>query len=352
MKEFQEYWEEIRELNFDEREGSPYWIEKIKEFNVNPEDLNTIEDFLQHPISICDEDDIKRNPIEYFIPKKILKERNFIPLISSGSMGKKKTVPWSEEAIEENGKHLAKILKLYGVKENSNYLFVGPSYPAPFEPIASSLVKKMKGTIYFAPIETKGVKKDLSEKQDLVYEMARADNMEKLKEILSRDISLKERFEPCLEYVDDILGKERIDFLGTAPFWLNSLENHRGFENVKFVYVGGMEMPPEIHKFWKERLKSEGRELITSYGHFRFGLAFDLPNQSLTYYFHAPLTLLFVTKEENPYELVNYGERGRVRYLSLDKAMLWCQVERDYAERVTPNQYFSWDGVKQIKAKF
>jgi hypothetical protein len=36
----------------------------------------------------------------------------------------------------------------------------------------------------------------------------------------------------------------------------------------------------------------------------------------------------------------------------MDEAMLWCQQERDFGERVKPNEYFNWDGVKQIEAKF
>lgn len=350
-KEAQKYWDEIRELNFDEVKGSSYWVEKAKENNVRPRDLESLEDFLTHPISLCDEEDL-RKPIEYFIPKEVLKEKNYIPMTSSGSKGKKKTVPWSKEAITENGRHLAKVLRLYGVKDGINYLLAGPSDPAPFKYIVDSLVENMKGTLFFAPIETRGLKKIFAENQKIALAMSEAKNVEELSRIISQDNFLQERFGPCLEYTDDILSREKIEFFGTMIYWLNAFENHKGFENVKYVYIGGMEIPVEFYNFWKERLKREGRELITSYGHYRFGLLFDLRNQPLTYYPFEPFNFLFVTQEENPFELVKYGERGRVRFLSLDKAMLWCQVERDYAERVRGNEYFDWDGVKEIKPKF
>jgi hypothetical protein len=353
MNEFDFYWEKIRDLNFDEGEGAPYWIKKAEKFNVNPKkDLETIEDFLFNEISICDEADIEKYPIEYFIPKRILNERSFIPMTSSGSVNKKKTVPWSMEAIKENGRHEAKILRLYGVKERINYLFAGPSDPAPFKYIMDALVEEMKGTIYFAPVETRELKRYFAEHPDVAFEMSKIDDMKKLREFISKDPFLKARVDPPLEYTDEILRKEKVEFLGTLLFWLPALEKHESFKNVKYVYIGGMEIPVELYKYWKGKLEADGKKLLTSYGHHRFGVFFDLPGQELTYYPSAPLSFLYVTEKEDPFKLVKYGERGRIRYLSLDKAMLWCQQERDYAERVAPNEYFSWDGVKQIEAKF
>ena len=353
MNQLDEHWEKVRDLTFDDEDGSPYWIKKRKEFNINPrKDLETINDFLFNEISICDEKDLEKYPLEYFIPKRILKERSFIPMTSSGSVNKKKTVPWTMEAVRENGKHEAKLLKLWGVKEKINYLFAGPSDPAPFKYIMDSLVEEMKGTIYFAPVETRELKRYFADRSKFAFEMSKMDDTKKLREFILKDSFMKVRMGPCLEYTDEILSREKIEFLGTMLFWLSALEKHEGFKNVKFVYVGGMEIPFDLYKYWKERLEAEDKKLLTSYGHHKFGVFFDLPEQPLTYYPSAPLSLLFVTDEEDPFKLVKYGERGRIRYLSLDKAMIWCQQERDYAERVGSNKYFSWDGVKEIKAKF
>ena len=77
-----------------------------------------------------------------------------------------------------------------------------------------------------------------------------------------------------------------------------------------------------------------------------------MPDAELTYYPSAPQTHLYVVDEKDPFKLVRYGERGRVRGLKMDEAMLWCQVERDYAERAAPCEHYKWDGVKEIKATF
>jgi hypothetical protein len=55
------------------------------------------------------------------------------------------------------------------------------------------------------------------------------------------------------------LKTRKIDFLGTTLFSLPELEKQEGFENVRFVYVGGMEMPVGIYKFWRNRLKEQGK---------------------------------------------------------------------------------------------
>ena len=345
MKEWEEYWEWIRNLHFDESNGSPYWVERAKKFGINPKkDLETLESFLLSEISICDENELKIRTDEYFIPKKTLKEKPIHRLTSSGSTsGEKKVSYWTDEGLSHNSKHLAKVAKLYGVEEKMKWIVTGPSYPAPFQPLMENLVlREMRGDLYFVPIETQHLKKKIAEipPQEL--------DLKKLLSIPYFEARLKPVWDETVKY----LNTRKIDFLGTTLFMLPHLEEQEGFENVKFVYVGGMEIPFELYKFWKNRLEQEGKKLITSYGHYIFGLFFDLPSNELTYYSAAPQSFLFVTEEQDPFKFVKYGERGRVRYLKMDEAMLWCQQERDYAERVGPNEYFEWDGVKQIKAKF
>jgi hypothetical protein len=62
--------------------------------------------------------------------------------------------------------------------------------------------------------------------------------------------------------------------------------------------------------------------------------------------------LLYVVKEDDPHSLVNYGERGRVRFLRMSKSLLWSQTERDFAERVAPQREFKWDGIKNITTQY
>ena len=40
----------------------------------------------------------------------------------------------------------------------------------------------------------------------------------------------------------------------------SATEKQKGFENVKFVYIGGMEIPLNLYKFGKPDLKNMGRK--------------------------------------------------------------------------------------------
>ena len=337
-------WEEIRDLHFGEN-GSPYWVKKAKHFGIDyRKDLPDLESFLMQEISVCDERDLKEKPEEYFIPEKTLKEKPVHRMTSSGSTtGEKKVSFWTDEGLSYNAKHLAKVAKLYGVKEGMKWVVTGPSYPAPFEPLMEKLVlREMRGDLYFVPVETEQLKKKIAElpQQELTLEKLLANPY------------FEARLGPVWRETVKYLNTRKVNFLGTTLFMLPDLEKQKGFENIKFVYVGGMEIPKEAYKFWKARLEEQGKKLITSYGHYIFGLFFDLPNAELTYYSAAPQSFLYVTEEQDLFKLVKYGERGRIRYLKMDEAMLWCQQERDFAQRVKPNEYFSWDGAKQIEAKF
>lgn len=343
--EFDAHWERVRDLHFDKENGSKYWIEKAKKYGIDPKkDLPNLESFLMNEISLCDERDLLAYPEEYFIPKKTLKEKPVHRMTSSGSTtGIKKVSYWTDDALSFNAKHLAEVAKLYGIKEGMKWVITGPSYPAPFEPLIEKLVlNEMKGALYFIPVETEQLKKRIAELSP------RELTLEKILE----NPYFEARLGPVWRETVKYLKTRKIDFLGTTLFMLPELEKQDGFENVKFVYVGGMEIPKDAYKFWKKVLENQNKSLLTSYGHYIAGLFFDLPNAKLTYYPAAPQSLLFVTEEQNPFKLVKYGERGRVRCLKTSKAMLWCQQERDYAERVAPFDHFNWDGIKEVEAKF
>lgn len=330
----QEHWEKIRDLHFKE---TPYWIDRAKKYGIKPESLYTLKDFLNHPISLCDESELKEKSFEYFIPEVVLKtKKNKIGIYtSSGSTGKKKNAPWDDDAFNYNSRFLNYILDLYEIPKDLNFLIAGPSFPAPFQPIMEKLAKERNGLIYFAPIETRELKTYFA-------------TIDPSKLDIKNDPFLNARLSPAIEYQLDILGKEKIGFLGTALFSLPLFIEAKGFENVKMVYCGGMEIPLEQYKYWKKELEAMDKKFVTSYGHYMFGLIFDVHDEKPTYYPPSPLSLLYVVKEDDPYGFVDYGKRGRVRFLRMSEALLWSQIERDYAERVAPQGEFKWDGVRNI----
>lgn len=336
-KYFKENWEELLKLHFDKEQGSPYWLKKIENKNINPmKDFQDLEDFLMSPESLCNENDLKKYPLEYFIPKKTLKEELILPLTSSGSINPKKTIGWSEKTIKENAEYLALILKNnYKIEKSLSYLILGPSYPAPFQPVIYETVKLLHGILYFAPIETRGLKKYLFENPRLDF----------------NDVFLKARFQPAIEYATEILSREKIDFISATFQLLPIFTNIKGFENVKYIYFGGMEINKDKYFRIREEFEKVGKKTLTSYGHFIFGLTFDLYEAPLTYY-PAPFSLFLLTSFDDPFKLVKYGEEGRLRFFVATNTLLWSQVERDYGKRVSPAFGFDKDGIKEVKTTF
>jgi hypothetical protein len=132
---------------------------------------------------------------------------------------------------------------------------------------------------------------------------------------------------------------------------LPSLMKAEGFENVRAIYLSGMEVPYEQLKYWRKLLPN--KTFLTSYGHHQLGLCFAHPKFEIpTYYPPAPVSLIYVVDPENPLRMVKYGERGRVRLVRMDESLLWVQTERDYAERVKPYGEIKWDGIRDVVPTF
>jgi len=335
------YWEKIKNIH----SKTPYWKEKSQKIGISIKEFKKLEDFLNHPISLCEENELKERPLEYFMPEEIIRRKkdDIHICTSSGSTGKKKNAPWSNEAIDYNSEYLSELLDMYNIPKDLNFLILGPSYPAPFQLIMEKLAKKRNGFIYFAPVEMREIKKYLDSVDFSKYSF----------DDLLNDAFFKARISPAIEYQLDILEKEKISVLGSTPFLLPFFAKCKGFENVKLIYFGGMEIPSEQYKLWKEDLSKMDKKLITSYGHYMFGLIFNTPNEELTYFSPSPLSSLYVVKEDNPFDSVEYNENGKVRFLRMDSTLLWSQVERDYATRVQSNiSSIKWDGVKNITTKY
>lgn len=336
-KKLEERWEEVKKYHFNEDGGSPYWLKKIRTIDLKVSDVKhmTLEEFLESDLSQCDENEVNKERPLYFVPKKLWNEPHQLYFTtSSGSINRKKTIGWHKDSVEENACHIFNSFKKYWeIPEYSKFLIIGPSYPAPFQLIIRRLVELLKGFLYFAPLETRGIKKLLSQPEtvELIFQ----------------------RIEPALEYFIDILCKEEINFISSTPEILLYLKQNeeisKKLENITYIYFGGIEVSREMLE--KTKKEYPHSKILTSYGHYMFGLTFDSPNEPLTYYPYIPRILFFTVRDKNePSELVNVGQRGYVRFVVLSKELLWSQVERDTAIRVVGDN--GVDGVREIQPKF
>jgi len=333
-EQIQEHWEAVRDINFDEKSGAPYWVKAAKEAGINPKnDLDTLQDFFCSPISLCDESILKVKPITEFIPKSVQKGSTSI-LTSSGSMGKKKEVAWSETALNYAADYANYCFDRMGIPRSIDWVVQGPY--GIFQGVVRRALEKRGGLIHSAGVETRNLKRHFASLKN--------------EEEFSSNQYLQATLGPAIEFTQDILAKEKIGGLVTAIQMLPLFVNFEGFENIEAIYFSGMEIPEEMYKFWRGKLPHI--KFISSFGHHNLGFSYSTPFEDEPYYPPSPLSAIYVTDKNDPNRIVGYGERGRHKILRADYAFLWSQLDRDYSVRVAPQEEFKWDGIKDAKPSF
>jgi len=334
----QEHWQTVRDIHFDEKSGTPYWINAAKKEGIDPKnDLDTLEDFFNSSISLCDENILKVESIKYFIPKSILNDynNNYTSIFtSSGSMGKKKEVAWSETALDYIADYANHCLDRVGIRRGINWIIQGPY--GLFQDTVRRTIAKRGGLIHSAGVETRNLKKEFTSIR----------TPEDFKNSQFMNIV----FGPSIEFIQDVLAKEKIGGLVTAIQLLPNLVNACGFENIEAIYFSGMDIPKEMYKLWKEKLPH--MKFIHSFGHHNLGFSYSTPFEGEPYYPPFPVSAIYIVDQDDPYHIVGYGQRGRHKILRMEPAFLWSQLDRDHSIRVPPQKEFKWDGFKDVKPSF
>ena len=120
------------------------------------------------------------------------------------------------------------------------------------------------------------------------------------------------------------------------------------------IFCGGTEMTPQFHRFAVEEL-CEGAYFAPTYGNTLMGLATHretgpAEDWAIVYYPPAPRAMIEVVDPDNPKQLVDYGDTGRVRLTTLTKEFFVPRfLERDSAEREPPCAKYPWDGVRNVR---
>ncbi len=246
-------------------------------------------------------------------------------------MGKKKEVPWTDIGLNYASDYASYMFDKSGISRDIDWIVQGP-YGIWQETVYRTLTKR-NGIVHSAGIESRGIKKYFAEI--------------KSPEEFEENIPLQVTIGPASEFTADILIKEKIKGIATAPSNIPSIANLPGFENVEAIYLSGMEIPKEQYESWRKNFPHI--RFISSFGHHQLGFSYNPPLQFETYYPPSPLSLIYVVDKNNPNRVVEYGERGRHKILRMDDVSLWCQLDRDYSQRVPPQGELKWDGIKDVQ---
>jgi hypothetical protein len=113
-------------------------------------------------------------------------------------------------------------------------------------------------------------------------------------------------------------------------------------------------MTSQFHRFAREELL-DGAEFVPTYGNTLMGLACHKPfdpadDYMIIYHAPQPRAVLRIVHADDPEQVVDYGERGRVRLTTLTKEFFMpAFLERDEAIRTPPIAEYPWDGVGDVR---
>jgi hypothetical protein len=114
-------------------------------------------------------------------------------------------------------------------------------------------------------------------------------------------------------------------------------------------------MNPQTVRFLVEEVLENRVRFVPVYGNTLMGLAHSIPvsaetGYSVVYYPPQPRAVLRVVKPDDPEQVTEYGEWGRVELTTLTREFFMPRfLERDEAKRTPPCPEYPWDGVAEVR---
>lgn len=348
---------EIVQWHFHPDTGTPFWLEKAKDFKFNPlKDVHTFEDLKL--FGTFEDDWLRGGPIQRWIPRGLAGKPVYV-FETGGTTGLPKTrVVMDDFRIDYE--MMSETLPDKYFPKGSNWLMLGPSGPRRLRLAIEHLSQHRGGTCFCIDLDPRWVVKLIKMKQ---FEMA---NLYK---------------EHCIEQAFTILaGGHDIKCMFTTPKLLAALdeglrtgkleEKYRqlgkkipagGLRSIKAtgitgIFSGGTEFTPQFTREAYEEMLDNGEVYMTpTYGNTLMGLACSKPigpedGFKISYYAPQPRAAIQVVEPKDYDKVVDYGQTGRVLLTTLTKELFVPRFpERDEGEREAPFDKFPWDGVSGVR---
>ncbi|MFN3532880.1 MAG: hypothetical protein ACK41Q_10275 [Candidatus Brocadia sp.] len=324
-----EWLRRIISIHFDPAMGSPYWLRKEKELGINARrDVSSMDDL--HILGPMEEEDLRRYPIEYFIPKIHLKNKEeFILGETAGTTGLPKVTAYLKKEFYVTFVEWFRYIAEYrGFPKGANWLWVGPSGPhiigKAVGPVAQSMGSMDPFSIDMDPRWVKKLKPD--------------------------SLGYKRYLNHILEQALDVLKRQRIEVIYSTPPLLFRLAEEMNFAQrmqIRGIHYGGVAIEQEQLKRFRNEFFPYAVH-IAGYGNTLFGLCMEIEeslNGDLDYYPPGPRMVLQVVSTKNGIHpdrhrlahTVDYGEKGQVVCHRLDESFFIPNMfERDEAVRIAP----------------
>ncbi len=326
-------------IHFSPEYGSAYWLNKAKELGIDPiRDINTIEDLII--FGPMQEDDLRRYPVEHFIPKAFFDFKlDMILGETSGTTGKPKVTAYKfDEFYATFVDYFRYVAEVRNFNKGGNWLWVGPSGPHIIGKAVGHVARRMGSMDPFSV--------------DFDPRWA--------KRLRPGSMSAQRYLEHVKTQAIDILKTQNIEVIFTTPVVLKELTlsmSETDRLRIKGVHYGGMPVNKDDFRMFKKEYFPNAVH-ISGYGNTLFGLCLEIEeseNLDLDYFPPGPRMILQVVSTQDGttpsknrlLQHVDYGEKGQVVFHRLDESFFIPNMfERDEAIRIKPTKLVKSLGIE------
>jgi hypothetical protein len=339
QKKLDEHTVEMVQWHFGDDTGSPFWLEKKKEFDFDPlKDVKCFDDLKQFPL--FEDDWLRGGPVRRWVPQPYADKPLYV-FETGGTTG----TPKSRVVMEDHWidyEMFSETLPDESFPRGGNWLMLGPSGPRRLRLAVEHLCQHRGGISFCVDLDPRWVVKLL--KKGKVEEA-------------------KAYGEHVIDQAMTILKSgHEIQGMFTTPKLLEALamrllDEGSSIEEVgiKGIFCGGTEFTQQWFRFACEELLGPNVYITPTYGNTLMGLACGKPfdpadDYKITYFAPQPRAAIEVVDFDDHTKLVDYDATGRVKLYTLTKELFIPGfLERDEAEREKPHEKYPWDGVSSVR---
>ena len=330
--------------HFSDDTGSPFWLEKKRELNIDPlTEVRGFDDLKKFPL--FEDDWLRGGPIRRWVPKGLADQPVYV-FETGGTTG----IPKSRAVVRDHWTDyelFSHTLPDQYFPKGSNWLMLGPSGPRRLRLAVEHLAQYRGGICFCIDLDPRWVIK-----------LIKKGWMEHLEEYKKH----------CIDQAVTILtANHDVKCMFATPKLLESLgealeEKGTSIPEVGItgIFSGGTEFTPQWTRYAVEELlggsPDEGGVYMTpTYGNTLMGLACCKPitasdGYKISYYAPQPRAVTEVVDMDDHTRLVDFGQTGRVKLYTLtDEFFVPGFLERDEGEREGPFDLYPWDGVSGVR---
>ncbi len=348
---------EVVQWHFSPDTGTPFWLDKAKEYKFNPlKDVHTFEDLSL--FGTFEDEWLRGGPVQRWIPKGYAGKPTYV-FETGGTTG----LPKSRIVIDDfriDYEMMSDTLPDKYFPKGSNWLMLGPSGPRRLRLAIEHLAQHRGGICFCIDLDPRWVVKLIKMREIGMANLYKEHAIEQVLTILAGGHDIKCMFTTpkLLAAFDEALRSGKLEDKFRQ---LGKKIPAGGLKSIKAagitgIFSGGTEFTPQFTREAYEEMLDNGDVYMTpTYGNTLMGLACSKPicpedGFKISYYAPQPRAAIQVVEPKNFDKLVEYGQTGRVLLTTLTKEFFVPRFpERDEGEREHPFETYPWDGVSGVR---